>query len=193
MTPHLLRPCLLERPLHEIKAFRGWLGDQGWGECSASQSVGVMLLGQSHPSNTIMLCPPTSCLPTPLHVPRSHLTGLIPDSYGPSSLAHLTGSRVGETMAWPPNCPTPSLLPASISWGRAGHKGRIFPPAPSSSLWPPSLPPSLGWQRPKKTERFPSSLTLSPSLPALGRWFTPSSRPGSGPGHSIKFLQSFQN
>lgn len=103
---------------------------------------------------------------------------LIPGFCGPSSLAHLTGSRQGETVVWP-------LIPANLTFFLG--EGRTQRPDPSTSPFyqphpPPSgLPPSglspspPPWAgRGQRKQSASPAHSLTPSLPAQGRWFTPS-------------------
>ena len=171
-----------------LRPFGGWLGErermQHLQEC-LGYALGLVPSLQYINALSSHLQPFHSS-PHPTFSPECPL---IPGFCDPSSLAHLTGSRQGEAVAWPPPTPPPPLT----SWGREGHKGRIFPPAPSSSLWPLSLSlPGLAEAKENKSASPAHSHSLSLTS-CSGKMVYSLPRPGSGPGHGVKFLQSFQN
>lgn len=160
--------CLLKRAVQEMKAV--------WGV-----ALRLRLKRMWHlPECWVLLSPipPTllcSVLPPPALSHSSPHPTFSPVAPVPLHISQ-GASKQGETVAWlpPPLYLLPYLLPAFTSWGKVGHKGRIFLPAPSSSLWPLflSLP---GLAEAKENRALPQpTLPLSLTSCSGGRWFTPS-------------------
>lgn len=184
---------LVKRAVHKVKAFSGEPQEIKAGENTGPECPGCALglVPSLQHTNTLSSClQPSNSSPHPTLSPDWHL---VPGVCGPSSLAHLTGSRQEETLAWP-GCPPSSPLPCSSLHllGEGRTQRRIFPLAPSSSLWPSSL--SLPGLAEAKENRASPAHSHSLSLTSCsGKMVYSLPRPGSGPGLGVKFLQSFQN
>lgn len=161
LSPYLLGPRFLARPVHEVKAFGKWLGDDGWAEGSATQSVWASPIPPAVSSHF----QPSYSSP---HSSFSPDWSLIPGFCGPQ--LPCTSPRV---WSWEKLCPGLQAVPSptfsqhpSPGAGLDTKTGSFHQPhpPPSHPFTPPTPPAALplpGLAEAKENRALPLTLPLS--------------------------------